>query len=152
MRLRRLRAEDTERVQEFVRRLSARSRLERFFAPVTELSPKQLARITSGSGLSLAALDEHGAIVALGEYACGDSGRAEIALVVADEWQRRGLGERLLAALLEHARRAGLSRLEGVTRAGNDAMRRLAAKLGFGLRRDADPRLVRFERPLAGRP
>jgi acetyltransferase len=146
MLVRPLRAGDTERVQQFVRRLSARSRLERFFAPLAELSPKQLERITSGSGLSLAALDEQGSIVALAEYACGDPGRAEIALVVADAWQGRGLGGRLLAVLLEHARQAGLSRLEGVTRTGNDAMRGLATKLGFGLRRDADPRLVRLER------
>jgi GNAT superfamily N-acetyltransferase len=121
MLVRPLRAGDTERVQQFVRRLSARSRLERFFAP--------LARSSRSPSTP-----------------AGDSGHAEIALVVADAWQGRGLGGRLLAVLLEHARQAGLSRLEGVTRTGNDAMRGLATKLGFGLRRDADPRLVRLER------
>ena len=147
--LRRLEPADAERLQAFVRRLSARSRLERFFAPVNELSPKQLERITSGAAFSLAALDDDGAIFGLAEYACEQPGRAEIAVVVADEWQGRGVGEQLVAALLRHAERAGIARLEGVTRAGNEAMRRLARKLGFGLRPDADPHLVRFERGLA---
>lgn len=150
MRLARVRAGDAERVQQFVRGLSARARLERFLAPVNELSARQLERIVSGSGLSLAAFDDEGRIVALAEYACEGEARAEIAIVVADEWQRRGLGERLLAALLERARRAGIARLDGVTRTGNDAMRRLARKLGFGVQRDGDPRLVRIERALAG--
>ena len=149
MRLRALGAGDEQRVQAFVRRLSARSRLERFLAPVNELSPSELRRITRGAGLSLAAVDDHGAIVGLAEYACDAPERAEIAVVVGDEWQGRGLGERLVAALADHAASAGIARLEGVTRAGNEAMRRLARKLGFGLRSDRDPRLVRFERSLA---
>ena len=150
MRLRRVRADDAERVQQFVRALSARSRLERFLAPVSELSARQLERITSGAGLCLAVFDEHGGIVALGEYACADAAGAELALAVADAWQGRGLGERLLARLLLHARRADIRRLGGVTRAGNVAMQQLARKLGFRLRRDADPCLMRFERLVAG--
>jgi acetyltransferase len=151
MLLRRLRAEDTERVREFVRRLSARSRLERFFSPIAELSPAQLARLASGPGVRLAAFDERGELVALAEYACDGAAHAEVALVVADEWQGKGLGRRMLAHLIRHAGRAGIARLEGVTRAGNAAMQQVAGGLGFALRRDADPRLVRFERPLAGR-
>jgi acetyltransferase len=150
MRLGRIRPGDAERVQQFVRGLSARTRLERFFAPVTELSPRQLARITSGAGLCLAAFDDEGRIVALAEYACEGEARAEIAIVVGDQWQGRGVGERLLSALLERARRAGIARLRGVTRSSNEGMRRLARKLGFGVQRDADPQLLRLERALAG--
>ncbi|HYX64787.1 MAG TPA: GNAT family N-acetyltransferase [Burkholderiales bacterium] len=149
MLLRRVRAGDAERVQQFVRALSARSRLERFLAPVSELSVRQLERITSGTGLCLAVFDERGRIVALAEYACADATGAELAIAVADAWQGRGLGRRLLARLVRHAARAGVARLEGVTRVGNAAMQRLASELGFRLRRDADPRLMRFER--AGR-
>jgi acetyltransferase len=146
MLLRRVRSGDAERVQQFVRALSARSRLERFLAPVAELSPAELERLVTCPGVKLAAFDERGAIVALAEYACEGPARAELAIVVADEWQGRGLGRRLLARLVRHAARAGVARLEGVTRVGNAAMQRLAGELGFRLRRDADPRLMRFER------
>jgi len=147
--LRSLLPSDAERVQAFVRGLSPRSRLERFFAPIRELSPRQLERITSGHGLSLAAFDAEGTIIGLAEYARAEGAQAELAVVVADEWQGRGVGEQLVAALLEHARRSGIDRMAGVTRAGNLAMRVLARKLGFGLRFDDDPSLVRFERALA---
>lgn len=150
MLLRPLEPSDAERVQAFVRRLSPRSRLERFFAPIQELSSRQLERITSGKELSLGAFDERGTLIALAEYARVDAANAELAVVVADEWQGQGVGEQLLAALLEHARRSGIARIEGVTRAGNRAMRLLARKLGFGFRGDADPDFVRFERALAG--
>lgn len=145
MLLRPLRPEDAARVQAFVRGLSSRSRTERFFAPVAELSPRQLERITSGAGLSLGAFDGRGEIVALAEYVRSGEGEAEFAIVVADDWQGQGLGARLIGALLEHAKRSGIERLAGVTHAGNRAMRLLARRLGFGLRPDEDPDLVRME-------
>src|SRR4051812_19831575 len=40
------RSEDVSAVQQFVRGLSDRSRRNRFFAPVRELSPDQLERLT----------------------------------------------------------------------------------------------------------
>jgi acetyltransferase len=149
MLVRPVQAGDAERLQAFVRGLSQRSRYERFFAPVAELSPKQLERITSGAGLSLAAFDARGAIVALAEYVRTGAGEAEFAIVIADQWQGRGLGARLIAALLEHAKRSGVVRLAGVTHAGNRAMRLLARRLGFGVQPDEDPDLVRMELALA---
>src|SRR5438045_721244 len=75
---------------------------------------------------------------------------AEFAVVVADAWQGQGLGERLLKALLEHAGRAGVGRVAGVTHLNNRPMRALARKLGFAIARDEDPDLLRLERALAG--
>jgi acetyltransferase len=149
MLVRPVQAGDAERLQGFVRGLSQRSRYERFFAPVAELSPRELERITSGAGLSLAAFDARGAVVALAEYVRSGAGEAEFAIVIADAWQGQGLGARLIAALLEHAKRSGVARLAGVTHAGNRAMRLLARRLGFGVQPDADPDLVRMELALA---
>jgi acetyltransferase len=132
-----------------VRGLSQRSRYERFFAPVAELSPKQLERITAGAGLSLGAFDSAGRLVGLAEYARVEDGEAEFAIVVADEWQGQGLGAQLVGALLEHAKRSGIARLAGVTHTRNRAMRILARRLGFGVRPDEDPDLVRMELALA---
>ena len=144
--LRALQPADAARVQEFVRGLSPRSRLERFFTPLNELSPAQLFRITSGQGLSLAAVVGNERIIGLAEYFRVRRGEVEFAVVVADDWQGQGLGEQLLRALLEHASRAGVERVGGVTRIGNRPMRALARKLGFGITRDEDPELLRMER------
>lgn len=140
---------DAPLVQDFVRNLSPRSRLERFFTPLNELSPAQLFRITAGQGLSLAAVVGNERIVGLAEYFRVRRGEVEFAVVVADEWQGQGLGEQLLRALIEHAGRAGVERVGGVTRIGNIQMRALARKLGFGIKRDEDPALLRMERALA---
>lgn len=149
MRLRRLTPGDADEVQAFVRGLSSRSRYERFFAPVAELSPKQLERITAGAGFSIGAFDAAGRLVGLAEYARSGGGEAEFGIVIADDCQGRGLGAELVSALLEHAKRSGIERLAGVTRARNRAMRLLARRLGFGVQPDEDPDLVRMERALA---
>lgn len=141
-----LRSHEAAAVQEFVRRLSLQSRRERFFAPVSELSPDALARVISSPGLSVAAWHD-GSIVALAQYARG-AAEAEFAVVVADDWRGQGLGEALLGLLVSDARRTGVRTLAGLALAGNRAMRALARKLGFALRRDDDPDLVRMERML----
>jgi acetyltransferase len=140
---------DAEAVQGFVRALSRRSRVQRFFSPIAELSPRQLERALSGEGVHLAALDDEGAIIALAQLAHEDEGAAEFGVVVADAWQHHGVGERLMQVLLEQARRSGIARLGGVTQMDNDPMRLLARKLGFAFRRDEDPGLVRMECGLA---
>lgn len=142
-----LRSQEAAAVQDFVRRLSLQSRRERFFAPVSELSPDALSRVITSPGLSVAAW-HGGRIVALAQYA-RSAAEAEFAVVVADDWRGQGLGEALLGLLVSDARRAGVRALAGLALAGNRAMRALARKLGFALRRDEDPDLVRMECMLA---
>lgn len=140
--IRRLTADDADAVQAFVRALSPRSRRERYFSAITELTPKQLARTLRPAGrddVSIAAF--HGAeMVALAECAGG-----EIAVVVADPWQGSGIGRALLEKLVAHARQSRLSELHGVTYDGNRAMLRLAASLGFRATRDDDPELIAMD-------
>ncbi len=74
-----------------------------------------------------------------------DGASAEWAIVLADAWQRRGLGEALLAKLIDSARRAGVERLSDVTFVDNVGMLRLARKLGFRLSREVgDAALTRM--------
>jgi len=74
----------------------------------------------------------------------GDERSAEFAIVVADSWQGRGIGGRLLAKLADVARRRGLKRLYGEILAINRPMLGLVRKLGFILaRHDNDPTLTR---------
>jgi acetyltransferase len=60
--------------------------------------------------------------------------RAECAIVISDKWQGRGVGTKLLSALLEIGRTEGLDAVFGYILAENGAMRRLCQKLGFRLR------------------
>jgi len=59
---------------------------------------------------------------------------AEFAIVLADDWQRHGLGVKLLGSLIRAARAAGLRRLVGTTLSANQTMLALARKAGFHLR------------------
>ena len=66
----------------------------------------------------------------------GDS--AEFAIVVADAWHGRGIGTRLLAKLIDVARRRNLKQLYGDVLGTNRPMLEMVRKLGFQLRRHED--------------
>lgn len=149
--IRALRAGDAPQVQAFVRRLSPEARFKRFFAPLNELTERQLERVTTGNGpddVSLAAFDAAGRIVGLAQYALEDGASAEFGVVVDDRLQRSGLGTRLVGRLLEHARERGLAALTGLVLVDNWPMLGLAAKLGFELWEEPDPALMRVEKAL----
>ena len=72
-----------------------------------------------------------------------DNPAAEFAIVIADSWQGRGIGSRLLAKLANVARHRGLKRLYGEILATNRPMLGLVRKLGFTLtRHEQDPTLT----------
>lgn len=147
--IRALRPEDAPLVQAFVRRLSVESRRRRFFAPINELTPGQLERVTTGAGpddLNLGAFDAEGRIVGLAQYATEDGASAEFGVVVDDALQRSGLGTRLVQRLLQAARARGLVALNGLVLYDNWPMLGLAVKLGFDLAADRDPALKRVEK------
>ncbi len=79
-----------------------------------------------------------------------DAAGAEFAIVVADAWQRKGIGTQLLNTLLRHAHSAGIGRLHGITLATNQAVQNLARKLGFVQKHDPqDATLRQLEKALA---
>lgn len=134
--------QDAEALQRFVRGLSGHSRYMRFHFGLRELSPALLNRLTQIDQQDHVALaahvasaiwggDEEPRLVADARYVrLGDSGDAEFALVVADEWQGQGLARELLGRLMVHARRQGLKRLLGEVLWDNHAMLAMARRLG----------------------
>jgi len=70
---------------------------------------------------------------------------AELAIVISDDWQGRGLGTKLLRDLLQIARTEGVERLVGNILPENYVMQRLCLKLGFELRYDASQDAYRAE-------
>ena len=63
-------------------------------------------------------------------------GDAEFAIVLSDDWQRRGLGTKLLVSLIAAAKGHGVRRLVGTTLSENHGMLELGRKLGFRLALD----------------
>ena len=129
-----IRPADVELEKRFVERLSERSRFQRFMYPLKDLTPGMLARFIQPDydrELALVALHQD-EFIAVGRYAANPDGMtAEFALVVADAWQRKGLGRMLLEKLVEEARKAGYRALYGTILDDNHEMRELVRRLGF---------------------
>jgi len=151
--LRPIRPGDAEIVREFVRNLSAEARHFRFMDSTRELSPRMLSHFTQVDYQRhmalIAVTQQHGREVEIGvaRYVSDTDGRrCEFALVVADNWQQKGLGTRLMQALMAAARAAGMELMFGEVLAGNQKMLQLAARLGFNARFDeSDPSVIRIE-------
>src|SRR6185503_14445938 len=62
-----------------------------------------------------------------------DRRTCEFAIVIADAWQRRGLGLRIMRRLVEVARGAGAEVMVGYVLASNVAMLRVCRELGFAI-------------------
>jgi acetyltransferase len=78
------------------------------------------------------------------------SGRCEIALSVADAWQRKGLGTLLLSHMECRARMLGARHAIGEILRTNEAMKGLAHKAGFAIRSSlTDARLVEIVKDLS---
>jgi acetyltransferase len=75
----------------------------------------------------------------------GERGDAEFSLLVGDPWQGRGLGRRLLARLLEIARREGIRRVYADVLRANVRMQRLCGRLGFEIEGSDGDDVVRAE-------
>jgi GNAT superfamily N-acetyltransferase len=143
--IRAARAGDEAAVSALVAGLSAQSRHYRFFIPLRELPPKMLARFTHAdpaSELTLfatARVDGREVLVGMANYVVEQAlQRAEYAVVVDDAWQGQGIAHRLLAALEERARKAGLDCLFGEVLTENTAMLAFAEKQGFEVGRHPD--------------
>jgi acetyltransferase len=157
--LRQIRPDDAAALQGFVRALSPASRRLRFHAALNELSETALQALTCVDQRSRVAfvltVTEHGTERIVGEacYAVSSDGEtAEFGIAVADALRGLGLAERLLAALIDAARAAGLRWLVGEVLAGNARMLAFMRRCGFAAttRGGLAPGLVRVERSVDG--
>ncbi len=143
--------EDANLEQEFVKELSAESKYFRFMNTIRELGQSQLIRLTQidydREMAFVATIDEDGHQVEVGvvRYATNPDGEScEFAIVVADAWQGKGLAGRLMALLIESARRRGLKVMTGDFLADNRRMIKFVSALGFILsQHPEDPGLKR---------
>ncbi len=138
--IRPIRPEDRQIEKDFVRHLSDESRYFRFFNAVRDLSETALTRFTQvdydREMALIAVISENGRETEIGvaRYSINPDGRScEFAIAVADAWQRKGIGSKLMHSLMDAARSRGLQSMEGWVLSGNARMLALMDGLGFAI-------------------
>lgn len=133
IRIRPMTRDDQPALQAVFDGMSPESRLRRFHAPVGVLAPSLARPLLDIDGQRHVALlaevgRAHRRPIGIARYVREPDDRAEIAVEVVDDWQGRGVGTRLVRALVEHARRAGVLELHGDVLADNEPVQRLLAR------------------------
>jgi len=151
--IRPIRPEDAELVQGFVHNLSEESRYFRFMNSVQELSQEMLVRFTqidySREMALIAVTEEHGKEVEIGvaRFSTNPDGEScEFALVVADSMHGKGLGQKLMMAVMDAARSKGLRVIEGEVLRNNADMLHLMDRLGFKVETSAEDENIKSVR------
>lgn len=123
---------DAPRIAALVAGASQRSRYHRFHGALSSLSPRQLAAIVDvdhHQAETLVAL-AGGELVGFGQYVPLEPGIADMALMVADDWQGRGIGSELARRLAEAASQSGFEALSVTLLSENTRGIRLTGGLG----------------------
>jgi RimJ/RimL family protein N-acetyltransferase len=137
LRIRPIERQDRDRVRRLFMRLSPESRYRRYLTPKLSLSERELdylLDVDRGRPAALAAIDEaDGAFVGAARYVQlpGRPDVADIAIEVADDLHRHGIGTALAIRTLDLARTNGIKRLTAMTSSDNAAARGLLRRLQF---------------------
>jgi len=138
---------DAQALQRFHMAQSEQSRYFRFFAPMPELSPRDLERFTVVDHRDREALIVlHGdEIIAVGRYDRVEPTEAEVAFNVSDHYQGKGLGSVLLEHLAAAAREVGIHTFIAEVLPQNHRMISVFTDAGFDIRRSFDDGVVAVE-------
>ena len=153
--------DDATMLKKLVNELSPESRYFRFVSSMAELPPSMLARFTLidyDREMALVAvvkerkaspegdITETERIVGVSRYVTNpDQSSCEFALVVADDFNGKGMGSRLMESIMDVARDKGLAEIEGLVLANNGGMLKLMRGLGYQVKsypEDPDFKLV----------
>ena len=148
------RPEDFAAVRDLHAKMSPDNLYLRFFSLSPMAAEREARRICREPGPDhaalLAVLD--GELVGCGTYECADAGSrsAEVALTVADDMQRRGVGTLLLEHLVSLARSRGVRAITAETLSENAAMLRVFADAGLQVQRALADGVYDLTFPLPG--
>ncbi len=133
--LRPIRPEDAELMVDFYGRVSDESKYFRFFSPMPTLSDKDVERFTHVDHHDRVAfvVELGGLMIAVGRYDVVRDGEAEVAFLVEDKHQGRGIAQLLLEHLAQAGRERGVERFVAEVLPDNQKM--------IGTFRDAGYRL-----------
>ncbi|MDQ1749734.1 MAG: hypothetical protein QOE71_790 [Pseudonocardiales bacterium] len=154
--LRPITPDDADAIVAFHANLSARTRYLRYFSAYPTIPPRDLIRFSRVNHRDRVALAAWlgSEIIAIGRFEglsvnAVPSATAEVAFVVADAHQGRGIGSVLLEHLAEAAREVGIKRFEALVLAENAQMMRVFLDAGFQPSRHFDGSEVKLEFDIA---
>ena len=138
---------DADEIRAMHGRMSARTLYLRYFSAVTQVSDQQVALFTGVDHVNSAGLVAvlGGQIIAAGTYhrnPTGDTDSAEVAFMVEDAQQRRGLGSILLEHLAAAAQERGIRRFTAEVLSENTQMVRVFIDAGYSVSREYDSGVV----------
>ncbi|MER7893297.1 GNAT family N-acetyltransferase [Micromonospora sp. NPDC094482] len=151
--LRQIRPQDAPAIVAMHSRFSERTRYLRYFSPYPRIPERDLRRFVT--------VDHHdreafvvlvgGRIVAVGRYErLGPAApEAEVAFVVEDAYQGRGIGSVLLEHLADAARRVGIVHFVAEVLPANGAMLRVFSDFGYQVQRQFADGVVHLTFPIA---
>jgi acetyltransferase len=152
--IRPIKPNDAEKEREFILGLSEESAFFRFFAVQRDPSPEMiesLCNVDYENQMALVAEVNERAktrFVGVGRITASTKNRAELAVVVSDDYHGKSIGGWLLTALLEFARDRKFASVYALILPENVPMINLARKLGFHIAHQED-KLVIAELPLS---
>ncbi|MFT4298640.1 MAG: GNAT family N-acetyltransferase [Aeromicrobium sp.] len=127
--------EDAEDFVAFYGRVSDESKYYRFFAPYPTLSARDVRRFTEVDYdrrvAFVVTLNEQ--IIAVGRYDATSDAEAEVAFLVEDAHQGRGIGQLLLEHLAQAGRERGLERFHAEVLPANSRMLQVFREMGYSL-------------------
>ncbi len=149
--LRPIRPEDADGLTGLMDRSSDQTRYYRFFGPMKRLSAKELHRFTHVDHDARVAF-----VVLLGDQVIGvgrydrypGNDEAEVAFLIEDAHQRRGLGSVLLEHLAAAARERGIKRFVAEVLAQNSTMVRVFHDAGYKSQRSYEDGVVHLSFPI----
>ena len=149
-RLRPIRPDDAQRLVEFYARVSPESKYLRFFAPYPRLTPRDVARFTQVDYIDRVAF-----IITLGEQMIGvgrydrlEDDEAEVAFLVEDAHQGRGIAQLLLEHLADAARERGITKFVAEVLPENRRMVQVFADAGYRVHKGYEDGVVLVEFPI----
>jgi acetyltransferase len=157
--LRPMKPEDEPLVSEFLGKCSEETVYFRYFRLIKKWTHEMLIRFTQNDydrEIGLMAIGQPpGPEVMMGVsrmVMAADRSTAEFAVIVADPWQGKGLGPKLVEKIKDIAREQQVKLLRGDVLAQNQPMLEMVKRLGFTLRKDAEGGTVQAEIALQADP
>lgn len=135
--IRSLRPADRDDFTAAAKRTSPESIYRRFFAPRRDFSEREVSFFVDVDFIkhvALIAVDENGErpeIVGGGRYLVGVAGQAELAFMVVDQYQGKGIGKALLRHLIAIAKERGVRELVADVLSDNTPMLKIFERSGF---------------------
>jgi acyl-CoA synthetase (NDP forming)/GNAT superfamily N-acetyltransferase len=151
--LRQIRPEDADGIVAMHSRFSERTRYLRYFSPYPRIPERDLRRFVNVDHDTREAfvVETGDRILAVGRYERlgPEAADAEVAFVVEDAYQGRGIGSVLLEHLAAAAREAGISRFVAEVLPANSTMLRVFADAGYQIQRQYADGVVHLTFPIA---